>query len=122
MDPPFTLPFDDFWRWVVTHPNCVVRAGTPETVLYDDDDFHWHFASYEDGALGVQVLRGKRFVGEIFVEPEQVAYVQGLAGEVEGEHVFELISETETDRSAVYYFVMAHGFEDDRELPLGRVH
>ena len=36
MEPPFTLPFEKFWNWLVTHPNCILRAGTPEAVLYDD--------------------------------------------------------------------------------------
>ncbi|HEX9735568.1 MAG TPA: hypothetical protein VGG06_26680 [Thermoanaerobaculia bacterium] len=121
MEPPFTLPFDSFWQWLVSHPNCILRAGTPEAVLYDDDDLHWHFASYDGGTFGVQVLRGKRYAGEIYLDPEQVAYVQGVPGEADGEHEFELISETETDRTVVYFFVLAHGYEDDTE-PSGRVH
>ncbi len=40
-----TLAFDEFWRWLVLHPNCIVRAGTADSVLYDDDDLHWHFAN-----------------------------------------------------------------------------
>ena len=121
MEPPFTLSFESFWQWLVSHPNCILRAGTPEAVLYDDDDLHWHFAAYDGGTLGVQVLHGKRYAGEIFVDPELVAYVQGVPSEVEGEHEFELISETETDRTAVYFFVLAHGYEDDT-VPSGRVH
>jgi hypothetical protein len=42
-----------------------MSAGTPETVIYDDDDFHWHFAAEEDGTLLLQVLRGKQIVAEI---------------------------------------------------------
>lgn len=126
MDPPFTLPFDAFWNWVITHPNCILRAGTPEAVLYDDDDLHWHFTTEETATLLVQVLRGKRLVGEMLLDPEQVTYVQGVAGQREDEHVFELITESETDRVAAYFFVLVHGYEDEDEDELsftpGRVH
>jgi len=38
------------------------------------------------------------------------------------EHVFELISETEADRFAAYFFVLSHGF-DPEGAPTGpRVH
>ncbi len=123
MEPPFTLPFDKFWNWLTTHPNCILRAGTPEAVLYDDEDFHWHFAAEGGGALVVQVLRGKRFIGEILVDPEPVAYVSALPGEREDEHAFELIAESETDRVAAYFFVLVHGYED-QEAPFTptRVH
>ncbi len=124
MDPPFTLPFDIFWNWVTTHPNCILRAGTPEAVLYDDDDLHWTFAGEGASTLLVQVLRGKRLIGEMLLEPEQVTYVQGVQGQRDDEHVFELISETETDHMAAYFFVLAHGYETDEEQEVspGRVH
>ncbi len=124
MDPPFTLPFETFWNWVVTHPNCILRAGTPEAVLYDDDDLHWHFASEGETTLLVQVLRGKRLIGELLMEPEPVTYVQGVQGQREGEHVFELIVESEKDRVVAYFFVLAHGYEDEAEQSFspGRVH
>ena len=112
MEPPFTLPFETFWNWLVTHPNCILRAGTPEAVLYDDEDLHWHFAAEGGSTLVVQVLRGKRFVGELLVDPEPVTYVQAVPGDREDEHTFELIAEGETDRVAAYFFVLVHGYED----------
>ena len=36
-----TLTFPKFWTWLQGHVNCIVRAGTPEVVLFDHDDFHW---------------------------------------------------------------------------------
>jgi len=111
---PVTLTFEDFWSWLLEHPNCILRAGTPETVVYDDDDLHWLFAN-ENDYLVVQVLRGKRLMGEILVDPEPVTYVEGQSGDQEGEFVFELISESERDRVANYFFVLAHGFEDEKE-------
>lgn len=121
MNEPLTLDFDAFWNWLVTHPNCVLRAGTPEAVLYDDEEYHWHFAMEGSETLLVQVLRGKRLVGELLLAPEQIAYVQGTPGDQEGEYVFELISENETDRASLYFFILAHGY-DDEQLPRGRVH
>ena len=116
------LPFDTFWTWLQTHPNCVIRAGTPEAVVYDDDDLHWHFTAEGSESFVVQVFRGKRLVGELLVSPGDVAYVQGSEGE-EDEYVFELISETETDRVAAYYFVLSHGYEaKDRVSPGRAVH
>ena len=95
-----------------------MRAGTPDAVLYDDEDLHWHFAS-EDETFLVQVLRGKKLVGEILVTPAEVAYVQGVAAE-EDEYVFELVSESETTRVPVYHFVLSHGYDRKDALPPGR--
>jgi len=123
MDDPTTLSFEPFWGWLASHPNCILRAGTPDTVLYDDEDLHWHFGSEGDATMSVQVLRGKRLLGEILVEPEQVSYVQGTAGEEEGEYVFELITENESDQVASWFFVLSHGYETEGATPVhGRVH
>jgi hypothetical protein len=122
MDEPLTLAFEPFWSWLATHPNCILRAGTPEAVLYDDDDLHWHFASEEAGTHVVQVLRGKHLLGELLVEPEQVSYVQGSAGDEEGEFVFELVAENESDQVASWFFVLSHGYEAESQPSHGRVH
>ena len=124
MTEPVTLPFDAFWSWLVTHPNCILRAGTPEVVIYDDDDLHWHFAAEDPETLLVQVLRGKRFVGELLIRPEQVSYVQGAPAEQENEYSFEAIAETERDRFAAYFFILTHGFDeaDESTFSEGRVH
>jgi hypothetical protein len=116
-----TLAFADFWSWITSHPNCIIRAGTPEMVFYDEDDFHWHFGEFE-GSLLVQVMRGKRVLGELFVEPERATYVQELPQEVEGEHVFEVVSETESDRYPAYIFVLSHGFDGESQPQRRRVH
>lgn len=118
---PVTLPFDVFWSWLLAHPNCILRAGTPEVVLYDDEDLHWVFAN-EPRYLVAQLLRGKRPMGELLLDPEQVTYVEGQPGEQEGEYVFELISETESDRIATYFFVLVHGYDEEDEIQHSRVH
>jgi len=116
-----TLPFETFWGWLLRHPNCIFRAGTPEVALFDDDDLHWHFAA--DGPnYYVQVMRGKRLLGELLVEPERVSYVQELGEDREGEHHFELIAETESDRYVVYVFTLAHGYDDGEAAEGDRSH
>ena len=114
-----TLSFDTFWHWVEAHPNCIIRAGTPEVVLYDDDDLHWHFTAEGPDTFLVQLQRGKKLVGEIALVPADVAYVQGVSGE-EDEYVFELISETQADRVAAYHFVLSHGYDAHERLTPGR--
>jgi hypothetical protein len=122
MEPPYTLPFDRFWSWLLGHPNCIIRAGTPEAVLYDDEDLHWHFASEGVNTLLIQVLRGKRLLGEVLLDPEQITYVQAVPVEREQEHVFELVTETENDRFAAYFFVLAHGYDGEESFSPARVH
>jgi hypothetical protein len=122
MEDTLTLAFEAFWSWLTTHPNCIVRAGTPEAVLYDDDDLHWHFASEGSSTRLVQVLRGKRLLGELLVEPEEVTYVQGSAGDEEGEFLFELIAENETEQAVSWFFVLSHGFDSEGGSTPGRVH
>ena len=123
MDAPFTMPFDTFWKWLHAHPNCILRAGTPEAVLYDDEDLHWHLATENPQTLLVQVLRGKRLLGEIALDPEQITYVQAVPVERRDEHVFELMVDNETERFAAYFFTLVHEFEDEEGgFSPGRVH
>ena len=115
-----TLSFPSFWSWLQAHANCILRAGTPEIVVYDAEDLHWHFATEGDDALIVQLIRGKNLVSEIVVVPGDITYVQGVAGEVEDEFVFELISETDRDRVAAYHFVLSHGYDGQETAPSRR--
>lgn len=107
-----TLPFEIFWGWLTRHPNCILRAGTANAVLFDDEDLHWHFASDESG-LFVQVIRGKRLLGEMILDTEQIAYVEAFGEQEAGEYGFEIISENAGDRSVAYFFVLSHGFEEE---------
>ncbi len=107
-----TLEFESFWAWLIEHPNCLVRVETPDSVLYDDTDLHW-FVGTDGDMLVAQAIRGKRLVGEIFVDRERVAYVQDGGDLNEGEHVFELISETKDHRFVAYAFVLTHGMEEE---------
>lgn len=107
-----TVTFDKFWRWLSSHANCIVRAGTPETVLIDHDDFHWTLISEDDQTFVVQLGRAKELVAELVLFPADVAYVQVEPTEIEGEWLFECVVETEKAREVAYHFVMAHEYDD----------
>jgi hypothetical protein len=108
----FTLPFSKFWSWINQHPNCIVRAGTPEAVLFDDEDLHWHFATEDDGTLLVQVIRGKKLYGEIAIAAHEVSFVQIEPGEGD-EYRFDLLGDGDEAGVAAYHFVLSHGFDED---------
>ena len=123
-DPKLTLvanviPFAKFWKWLQAHPNCILSAGTPEAVLFDCEDFHWHFGEEGDGTLLVQVLRGKELVGEVAIAPRSVTYVQSETRGAE-EVLFECIAENEADRVAVYHFTLSHDYQADEPVKPGR--
>jgi hypothetical protein len=108
----YTLPFSKFWNWLQAHPNCIVRAGTPEVVLFDDDDLHWHFGHEDDGTLLVQLIRGKKLLGELAIAPGDVTYVQAEPGEAD-EFRFELLGEGESSGVGGYHFVLSHGYDEE---------
>lgn len=114
-----TLTFEEFWDWVTRHPNCILRAGTQDTVIYDDEDYHWHFAVEGADTPIAQVIRGKRMVAEILIARERIAYVQGVPGDVEGEHLFDLVEESESERITAYFFVVSHPYETQDSAPTG---
>lgn len=122
MEQQTSLPFPEFWNWIVTHPNCILRAGTPEAVLYDDEDLHWHFASEGPELLVVQLMRGKRMLGELLLAPNQISYVRGVEGDQDGEVIFELVQESEKESLVAYFFVLAHGFDEETSATPIRVH
>lgn len=109
-----TLAFDRFWRWLKRHTNCILRAGTPDAFLHDQDDLHWHLEEEEDHTPTVQLLRGKQIVGELVIDVRDVLFVQAVPdpeGEA-GQFVFELVGGGE-EPYAVYHFLLAHGFEEE---------
>jgi hypothetical protein len=117
-----TMSFETFWEWVTAHPNCILRAGTRDAVVFDDDDFHWHFTSDGQANLLVQVIRGKRLVGEILIPRQDIAFVQGVLGDQEGEVIFELVSGDESSQAALFFFVLTHGYEAQEDPDPRRVH
>jgi len=119
-----SLSFKEFWPWLTEHPNCILRAGTADSVVYDDDDYYWRFSEEDVRTLLVQVIRGKRPVAELFIEPEHVASVQITPGE-KGEYNFDLVAEVQGQPQVIYYFVLTHAYEEserDGQGGHGRLH
>lgn len=109
-----TIPFDQFWTWLCVHHNCIIRAGTPDTLLFDHEEFHWHLFVEDDGGHIVQLVRGKELVGEMVVIPNDIAYVQSEPTESEGDNdqLFECVVELVDSRDVAYHFVVAHAYDE----------
>ncbi len=110
-----TLTFDKFWRWLKRHPNCILRAGTPDTTLFDQEDLHWHLEEDEDRVPLVQLLRGKQLLAEIAIEVRDVLFVQtgpDPDGEA-GHYLFELWGGGGDEPYAVYHFALVHAFDEE---------
>lgn len=108
------LTFDQFWRWLQDHRNCLVRAGAGEVTLFDNDNVHWDFFDEPDGRAVCQVILGKSLVGELVVERGEVVMVQAQADVEDPQRnnwVFECIGGTKDDAYPLYYFVLTHGME-----------
>ena len=109
-----TLPLDDFWGWVKDHPNCILRASTPEAFLYDFEDLHWNLYEEDDKALVAQMLRGKQLVAEIIIDPRDVLYVQAMPEPDHPEQaLFEIVSGPKEDAVTVCTFLMAHAYDEE---------
>lgn len=106
-----SLQFDKFWTWLTGHANCLLRAGTPEVMLLDNDDFHWQLRQEDEHSFVVQLCRAKDVVAEMLVFPAEVAYVQVEAGEHEDEFLFECVVENEHAREVAYHFVLSHDYD-----------
>lgn len=113
-----TLTFERFWRWLKRHPNCILRAGTPDAYLYDAEDLHWHLDEDEERTPTVQLMRGKQLLGELLLETREVLFVQAMPdpdGE-QGQFVFELVGGAAGEEPyALYHFVLAHGFDEEAQ-------
>jgi hypothetical protein len=120
-----TLPFERFWKWLKHHPNCILRAGTTDVWLYDQDDLHWHLEENPDRNPSVQLVRGKQVLAEIVLEVREVVFVQStLDSEEDGERhfLFEVVGGDRTEPYAVYHFLVAHGFEEEPHQQGGLKH
>jgi hypothetical protein len=109
-----TLEFDRFWRWLKRHVNCIVRVGTQDAFLYDQEDLHWHLDEDEDRTPVVQLMRAKQTIAEVVIEARELLFVQVMPdpdGEA-GQFLFEVIGGEAADPQAVYHFVLTHGLDD----------
>ncbi len=111
-----TLTFERFWGWLKRHHNCILRAGTPDSWLYDQDDLHWHLDEGPERHPSVQLVRGKQVLAEIALDVRDVVFVQAtLDSEEDGERrfLFEVVGGDRAEPYPVYHFLVAHGFEEE---------
>ena len=110
-----TLAFDRFWRWLKSHRNCILRAGTVDTYLHDQEAFHWHLEEDAERNPVVQLVWGKLLVGELVMDVRDVIYVEATPeeGGEQGQFLFELVGGSKEEPYAVYHFLLAHGFEEE---------
>ena len=111
-----TLTFDKFWRWLKQHVNCILRAGSTDVWLFDQEAYHWHLEEDADRNPTVHLVWGKNLVGEMVLDARDVLFVQATAdaeGEEPGQFLFEVIGGARDEPRAVYHFLLAHGFEEE---------
>jgi predicted SAM-dependent methyltransferase len=111
-----TLTFERFWGWLRRHPNCILRAGTPDSWLYDQDDLHWHLDEGPERHPTVQLIRGKQVIAEIALDVRDVVFVQAtLDSEEDGERrfLFEVVGGDRAEPYPVDHFRGAHGCEEE---------
>jgi hypothetical protein len=120
VQPGTGLTFDVFWRWLKRHPNCILRAGTPDSFLYDHEDLHWHLDQDADGSPLVQLVKGKVLLAELVLDIRDVLFVQSRMQAEEGaqEHVFEVIGGPREDPYPVYHFVLSHAYDEENPHPV----
>src|SRR5688500_16894877 len=71
-----TLTFDRFWTWLKDHANCILRAGTQDTWMFDSEELHWHFEADARHNPTVQLIQGKKLLAEIVMDVRDVMFVQ----------------------------------------------
>ncbi len=119
-----TIAFDRFWLWLRHHANCIVRAGTVDTFLHDQEAFHWHLDEDPERNPVVQLIWGKLLVGEMILDVRDVLYVEATPeeGGEPDQFLFELVGGSKEEPYAVYHFLVAHGFEEEDGHPAGLKH
>jgi len=120
-----TLTLERFWNWLLNHPNCILRAGTADAALYDQEDFHWHFEQEGPSQEVIQLIRGKQLVGEMFLDTRDIQYVQAIPDNESGErgwYLFELVGGPKEEPLPMYHFLMSHGPDMDTAHPTGLKH
>jgi len=108
------LTFDSFWRWLAEHRNCVLRVGSNDVVLMDNELLHWDFFDEDDGRAVVQAIIGKSLVGEVIIERSEILFVQAsLDLESPGSQAwnFELIGGPKDESFPLFSFLLTHGME-----------
>jgi len=110
------LGLEQFWRWLKDHPNCILRAGTQESYLYDHEQVHWHLGEDSDRNLVIQLIWGKQVIGEMVIVPRDVLFVQAAPdaeSEEPGRFIFDLVGGSKEEPYSLYHFLMAHNYEGE---------
>ncbi|MGZ3461482.1 MAG: hypothetical protein ACXU86_23570 [Archangium sp.] len=110
-----TLPFDQFWDWLLDHTNCILSIGTEESWLYDAEALHWVLFAEENGTPVVQLILGKRLVGEMVLDTTDLLHVQVTPDpeNVErGSFLFKVVGGLKSSPRVRYTFQLAHGLEN----------
>ncbi len=108
------LTFDTFWRWIQDHSNCVLRVGSSDVMMMDNELLHWDFFDEDDGRAVVQAIIGKSLVGEAVIERADILFVQTSPDlEQPGSQAwnFELIGGNKDENYPVFSFLLTHGME-----------
>lgn len=115
------LTFDAFWRWLMDHRNCLVRAGSGDVMLMDHELLHWDFFDEDGGRAVCQLIFGKGLVGEVVIERSEVLFVQAspdVENPQSGHWLFECIGGPREDSYPLYAFVLSHGMESTQSHPV----
>ena len=110
-----TLPFERFWDWVLDHTNCLLSVGTEESWLYDAEALHWVLFSEDSGTPVVQLILGKRLVGEMVLDTTDVQHVQVTPDPENvdrGAFLFKVVGGPKSAPRVRYTFQLAHGLEN----------
>jgi len=113
-----SLMIDEFWAWLTAHYNCILRAGGPGFVVFDQPDIHWHLGVDPDGIMFVQLIKGKESTMEFFLNPGDVLYVQS-SPEEDDQTLFECIGGSNGQPEPLCHFLTAHPY-DDEQAPASR--
>lgn len=108
------LTFEAFWRWLQEHRNCLLRMGSTDVVLMDNELLHWDFFEEDDGSAVVQAIVGKSLVGEAIIERADILFVQASPElEQPGSQAwnFECIGGSREENYPIWSFLMTHGME-----------
>ncbi len=115
-----TMTFEKFWRWLKHHVNCILRAGSSEVWLYDQEACHWHLEEDDERNPTVQLVWGKNVVGEMVLDVREVVFVQAMPdpeSDQPSQFLFEVVGGEREEPQPIYHFLVAHGFEDEEGHP-----
>ena len=115
--PTQTVEFDEFWTWLQGHFNCVLRAGTHDMAVFDDESLHWRFSGYDAESCLIQVGKGKVVLAEMALYPVRISYVQ-VTELGPDEFLYEMVYDENGVKEVTYFVVLAHDF--DAEDPAKR--